>query len=116
MDFTQLTKADLVNICTELQKKVEAQQHLAQAVISKDKEIIELNKHIINLKTSAGSFDVLEKSYKTLEENHKKLTTFLNPYILNFRSLLKAIQGSLELGVEMEALLSETLKTKEAHK
>jgi hypothetical protein len=154
MEFTNLSKADLLNIATELQRKVEAQQHLAEAVdakdreivslknlfeaekksnkelnakvlasqhlsdavIAKDKEIIELVKLNNELKGKAGTLPTLEKTVKTLEETNKKLVEVINPYILNFRSLLKAFQGSLELGIEMEALLSESLKNKEANK
>lgn len=139
MDFSQLNKVDLVNIVKELTNKVEAQQHLASAIdakdreiaelrkykeealkqkhladsiIQKDKEIIELTKLYQETKAKIGSTQTLETRVKQLETENKGLTDFLNPYIMNFRSSLKGIQGTLELAVEMEAMLSEKLTKK----
>lgn len=96
----------------ELNDKVKTNQHLSDAVISKDKEIVELTKLLNETRSKAGAVPSLESRVKQLEEANKQLTEFLNPYILNFRSVLKGLQGTLELGVEMEALLSEKLAKK----
>jgi len=66
-------------------------------------------------KRTAPSLEVLEnlkKDVKVLEERNKALTDFLNPYVMNVRSVLKGIQGTLELGIENEALLSEKINKK----
>jgi septal ring factor EnvC (AmiA/AmiB activator) len=150
MDFSQLTKTDLVNIAKELYEKTQAQQHLAsavdakdreivslknlyesekktnkelnskvlsqqhlsEAVIAKDKEIIELNKLISELRGKANMVGATESRIKQLEEQNKHLTEFVSPYVMNFRSTLKAFQGTLELGIELEALLSEKINKK----
>jgi len=150
MDYSQLSKVDLVNIVKELTNKVEAQkhlseavdskdreivslrnlfetekksnkdinaklasqQHLSEAVIQKDKEIVELNKLNQELRAKSGNSQSLEARVKQLETDNKTLTEFLNPYILNFRSSLKGFQGTLELAIELEALLSEKINKK----
>jgi hypothetical protein len=150
MDFSQLNKQDLANIVKELTAKVEAQkhladaveskdreivslknlfetekklnkelngklasqQHLAEAITQKDKEIVEITKLYQELKAKSVSTQTLEARVKQLETENKGLTDFLNPYIMNFRSSLKGIQGTLELAVEMEAMLSEKLTKK----
>lgn len=96
----------------ELNSKVESQQHLSNAVIQKDKEIIELNKLNQELRAKSGLVQGLEARVKQLEAENKALTDFLNPYIMSVRSTLKGLQGTLELGVEIEALLSEKLTKK----
>lgn len=87
-------------------------KHASEAVIAKDKEIIELNKLNQELKTKAGAYAGLETRVKQLEEENKLLVAFVNPYINTFRSTLKGIQGALELGIELEALLAEKLAKK----
>ena len=96
----------------ELNGKVAASHHLSEAVIQKDKEIIELNKLNQELKSKASTFAGLETRVKQLEEENKLLVAFVNPYINTFRSTLKGIQGALELGIELEALLAEKLAKK----
>jgi hypothetical protein len=103
----------------ELIKIVEEQKHLAEAVevkdreiIQKNKEIIELNKLYQELKSKSPTFAGLETRVKQLEEENKLLVAFVNSYINTFRSTLKGIQGSLELGIELEALLAEKLAKK----
>ena len=150
MDYSLLKKEDLVNVVKELTLKVEAQKHLAEAVdskdreivslknlfeaekksnkdvnaklvsqqhlseaiIQKDKEIVELTKVYQEAKSKIGSTQGLEARLKQLEADNKNLTEFLNPYIMSMRSTLKGIQGTLELAVEMEAMLSEKITKK----
>lgn len=100
----------------DLNQKVASQQHLSEAVIQKDKDIVELNKLIVELKSKSVNANGLETKIKQLEEANKRLTDILNPYILSFRATLKAFQGTLELSIENEALLSEKLINKEANK
>jgi transcription antitermination factor NusG len=95
-----------------LNETIQSKAHLEQAVISKDKEIVELSKQAHELKVKTEPLPSMEAKIRQLEEENKKLVAFLNPYILNFRSTLKGLQGTLELAVELEALLSEKIAKK----
>ena len=81
----------------------------------KNQELIKLKNEFEVYKKSVPSVEVLEnlkKEVKLLEEKNKSLIDFLNPYVSNVRSLFKGIQGTLELGIEIEALLSEKINKK----
>jgi hypothetical protein len=95
-----------------LNETIQSKAHLEQAVITKDKEIVELSKQARELKVKNEPLPSMEAKIKQLEEENKKLVSFLNPYILNFRSTLKGLQGTLELAVELEAVLSEKIAKK----
>ena len=58
------------------------------------------------------AIEVLTNNVKLLEERNKALVDFLSPYVSNIRSLLKAIQGSLELGIEIEGILYDKMNKK----
>jgi hypothetical protein len=58
------------------------------------------------------AIEVLTNNVKLLEERNKALVEFLSPYVANIRSFFKSIQGSLEMGIEMEAILYEKLNKK----
>lgn len=58
------------------------------------------------------AMEVLSNNVKLLEERNKALVDFLSPYVSNIRSLLKAIQGSLELGIEIEGILYDKMNKK----
>lgn len=112
MNYQLLKKEELI-------KLLEEQKHLAEAVIAKDKEIVALTKEINEVreqlreaKNKNGTVPALEHRIKQLEDQVKGLTEFVSPYIMNFRSTLKGIQGALELGIELEAILSEKLNKK----
>lgn len=60
----------------------------------------------------AKAIEVLTNNVKLLEERNKALVEFLSPYVANVRSFFKSIQGSLEMGIEMEAILNEKLNKK----
>jgi len=81
----------------------------------KNQELIKIKNEFEAYKKNVPSVEVLEnlkKEVKLLEEKNKNLIDFLNPYVSNVRSFLKGIQGTLELGIENEALLSEKLNKK----
>lgn len=80
-----------------------------EALKKTQKDELELiKKNTPDLKT----IEVLSNNVKLLEERNKALIEFVNPYVINVRSLLKGLQGTLELGVETEAILSEKINKK----
>lgn len=142
MDFTGLKKEELLTTAISLENKLQEQKHLAEAVEAKDKEIVELKKAVENAKVNAqeavkavlGQKDTIIASIKeelgkvraeleqkkvitasvdTYKKEYEKAVQVANGYINNFRSYLKAQQGTLELAVELELLLSEKIGKKE---
>lgn len=130
-----MTKQELDAKVVELQAKLDEQVHLAKAVEAKDKEIIELRRQVELLKVEAaeGNRAILEPlrqhvqslqkeldekrplvdNAKLVKEEYEKLVQIANGYIVNFRNHLKAQQGSLDLAVELEAMLAEKLPKKQ---
>lgn len=118
MDFSKLTK-------TELLEKVMEQQTLADAIEEKDKEIVRLikekqemvPKHLVTtleekLKTFEGSVKKqdIEKYTKELEETAKKAKDIAHYYISAYRDLLKIFKTNLDFAISHEEVLSEKLK------
>lgn len=107
----------------EVTGQVKTQVHLGDAVAAKDSEIVKLTGEIVELKrlqaNHLGEKETLEQNVKVLEEQLKKtneqarnISDIANGYINNFRSTLKSIQGTLEVAVELEALLTEKINKK----
>lgn len=116
-EIIDLTKAksllekDLIELKSLRQSVVQAGATLE----SRTQELNKLRADYEAYKKTVPSLDVLEnlkKDVKILEERNKSLIEFLNPYVANFRSVLKGIQGTLEVGIEYEALLSEKINKK----
>ena len=121
MDYTKLTKQELL-------EKVLEQQTLADAVEQKDKELNELNAKIIELRQRPTQNEVeelrkavksfegsvkkedLEKYTKELEEQSKKATDIANQYIHADTDLLKIFKSNLDAAISYQDLLSEKLK------
>jgi hypothetical protein len=102
----------------DLQDYKNVKSNLAQVSLSlesKTQELIKLRSDFETYKKTAPAPDVLEnlkKDVKIQEDRNKALLDFLNPYVTNVRSLLKGLQGTLELGIETEAILSEKINKK----
>ena len=106
-------KKDIATIKTENQ----ANKHLASAIEAKDEQIrlfgIEtdtLKREIKKAISENEKVKVLEDQIKQLTEQSASIVGVANGYINNFRSYLKATQGTIELAVELEALLTEKIK------
>ena len=116
MEYKDMTKAELIKIIKE-------QQHLAEAVEAKDKEIAQHLKDISELEKESEKVKALEdeKKYlhnhiKAMEEKDKVLRETFNKkfkmmdiYRNSFQSLMKSVQGSLDNTIELEALLFEKI-------
>ncbi len=102
----------------DLQDYKNVKSNLAQVSLSlesKTQELMKLRSDFETYKKTAPAPDVLEnlkKDVKIQEDRNKALLDFLNPYVTNVRSLLKGLQGTLELGIETEAILSEKINKK----
>jgi predicted RNase H-like nuclease (RuvC/YqgF family) len=106
-------KKEIATIKTENQ----ANKHLASAIEAKDEQIrlfgLEtdtLKKELKKAISENEKVKVLEDQIKQLTEQSASIVAVANGYINNFRSYLKATQGTIELAVELEALLSEKIK------
>jgi predicted RNase H-like nuclease (RuvC/YqgF family) len=106
-------KKEIATIKTENQ----ANKHLASAIEAKDEQIrlfgLEtdtLKKEVKKAISENEKVKVLEDQIKQLTEQSANIVGVANGYINNFRSYLKATQGTIELAVELEALLSEKIK------
>jgi len=122
MNYKNMTKDDLI-------KKLESQQHLAQAIEAKDKEIAghikdklkmkeEVDALIKANKDSEKEMPLLKEHITRLEESNKKLVVIAKEkvnsaalYVNAFQGLMKSIQGTLDNTIELEALLSKNIKT-----
>lgn len=106
MDFTKLTKTELLELVT-------AQQTLKDAVEAKDSEIKELKKQIESLKTSFQD-SVKKEDIKTytqqLEEETKKSRDIANQYIRAHRDLMRIFKVNLDFAISHEELLADKLK------
>lgn len=108
-------KASLEKDCLELKTLKSNLATSNNLLENKTIELSKLKSDFDNYKKTTPTLESLEnlkKDVKILEERNKALIEFLNPYINNVRSLLKGLQGNLELGIEMEAILSEKLNKK----
>ena len=88
---------------------------LNSSIDIKNQEINKLRGEIELIKKNvpdSKTIEVLSNNVKLLEERNKALVEFLSPYVANIRSFFKSIQGSLEMGIEMEAILYEKLNKK----
>jgi hypothetical protein len=93
----------------KLRSELNASVEIKNQEINKLRGEIELvKKNVPDSKT----IEVLTNNVKLLEERNKALVDFLSPYVANIRSFFKSIQGSLEMGIEMEAILYEKLNKK----
>ena len=122
MNYKNMTKDDLI-------KKLESQQHLAQAIEAKDKEILKHIEEKLKMKEEIDTLinsnqgalkemPLLKEHIKRLEESNKKLATIAKEkvnsaalYVNAFQGLMKSIQGTLDNTIELEALLSKNIKT-----
>jgi predicted RNase H-like nuclease (RuvC/YqgF family) len=102
VDFTKLTKQELLDIVSE-------QQTLKDAVEAKDKEIIQLKE---KLKSFDGSVKREElKTYtQQLEEETKKSRDIANQYIRAHRDLMRIFKVNLDFAISHEELLADKLK------
>ena len=102
----------------DLQDYKNVKSNLTQVSLSlesKTQELVKLRSDFETYKKTAPAAEVLEnlkRDVKIQEERNKALLEFLNPYVTNVRSLLKGLQGTLELGIETEAILSEKINKK----
>lgn len=135
MDYSQLTKAELI-------EKLNEQKHLAQAVEAKDKEIAnllkekqnkdekllqeisqirtqkqkeieELNKTIKELNHQLiGSMtkEKVEQYVKDVQEENKTIREVANYYIKIHTDFLKQTQQNLEMAIFTEDLVSQKIK------
>ena len=118
MDFTKLTK-------TELLEKVIEQQALADAIEEKDREILRLieekqemvpKKVVADLRAELQKFEgavtkeEIQKYTKELEDHAKKSSEIANQYIRAHRDLLKIFKANLDSAISHEELLSEKIK------
>jgi hypothetical protein len=99
-----------------LNKKFKDEKEALEVKAKEEKEVLErkikeekvaLERKVSEITNKANE---QEKVVKTLTENNTRLVEMANGYILNFRSMLKSLQGNLELAVELEAMLSEKIK------
>lgn len=102
MDYSKLTKQELLDIVSE-------QQTLADAVDAKDKEIALLKE---KLKTFEGSMkrEEVRTHTKQLEETAKKAQDIANQYIRAHRDLMRIFKVNLDFAISHEDLLAEKLK------
>lgn len=123
-----MKKPELEQKIEELQAKVNEQTHLASAVEAKDQQISVLQNQVKELKNAAAIthkefenqlkeqqkklelFEKYEGVVKKLQDENKKLAAFVNSYANTFKATLKAIQGTLDNSIELEAVLIEKLK------
>jgi alpha-glucuronidase len=135
MDYSQMTKAELI-------EKLNEQKHLAQAVEAKDREISILNKEkekkdenllqelsqikeqkqkeIEGLKKSIkelneqliGSMtkEKVEEYVKNVQEENKNIREVANYYIKIHTDFLKQTQQNLEMAIFTEDLVSQKIK------
>lgn len=125
MDFTKLTK-------TELLEKVIEQQALADAINEKDKELKEKEDYIVKLvkekqqmvdkndlkelqeklKGLEGSIkkEDLEKHTQGIQEQAKKYKDIAHYYMSAYRDLLRIFKTNLDFAISHDELLSEKLK------
>jgi len=93
----------------KLRNELNASVDIKNQEINKLRSEIELvKKNVPDSKT----IEVLTNNVKLLEERNKALVDFLSSYVANIRSFFKSIQGSLEMGIEMEAILYEKINKK----
>jgi hypothetical protein len=115
---------------SELLSKLQEQQHLAQAIEAKDKEIAllqkesklkieeltiqngKLNAKVVELETKIKLHEELLELVKKLEDENKKVVAHLNMYIEAFRNTLKGSQGMLDNAIQLEAFINESLRRK----
>jgi len=106
MDYTSLTKKQLI-------EKLEEQKHLAEAVEAKDKEITAAKKELQSVITShQGCLNQAEVKALTdkLEAERKKATELAQLYIKMHHDLLKQTQQNLEMALFTEQVVSEKFK------
>lgn len=121
MDYSKLTKQELLD-------EVTRQQTLAEAIEVKDQEIQRLHKKIEELSKRPSQIEVedlrnkvkdfegsvkkedLEKYTKQLEVNAKKATDIANQYIRAHKDLMRIFKANLDAAISHEDLLSEKLK------
>jgi Rad3-related DNA helicase len=113
---------ELLKVNALLEKELqESKQHkttinvLNNSLESKNQELLKVKLDFETFKKSVPNVELVESlknNVKILEERNKALVDFMNPYISNVRSLLKGLQGTLEMGIETEAILSEKLNKK----
>ena len=136
MEYTNLTKAELL-------EKLNEQKHLAQAVEAKDNEIATIKKQLEEMKTKyqgavikseeakdneiatikkqleeiktkyqgAITKSEIEDYTKKVEEERKQAFEIANLYIKAHRDFLKQTQQNLEMVIFTEELLSQKIKT-----
>jgi hypothetical protein len=122
MKYTDMTKVELIQL-------VEEQQTLADAVLEKDKEIIELKNKIKTLVSKELVVD-LEKTIeelrfklkgsiseedfkiaiKKIEDERKRAGEIANRYIQAHRDLMRVFKINLDVAISHEELLSEKIK------
>lgn len=121
MDYTKLSKQELLD-------EVMRQQTLADAVEVKDQEIQRLHKKIEELSKRPSQVEVeslrnqvkefegsvkkeeLEKYTKQLEINAKKAQDIANQYIRAHKDLMRILKVNLDFAISHDELLSEKLK------
>lgn len=125
MEYSKMTKAELLNVLEERDKSIHKNQYLANAVQLRDKEIRDLkdgtvpkslyeNLHKTYEKERTNFQNALAEKTKELESLSKQpvdkdkqaLMIAMNNYVNLTRSTLKSIQGVLELSIELESYLS----------
>jgi hypothetical protein len=129
MKYTDMTKVELIQL-------VEEQQTLADAVLEKDKEIIELKNKIktlvskellneketqlIDLEKTNAELRLKLKSFiseedfkiaiKKIEDERKRAGEIANRYIQAHRDLMRVFKINLDVAISHEELLSEKIK------
>jgi len=121
MDFSKLTKQELLD-------KVIEQQALAHAVEHKDRQITDLQKQISEFKSrpTREEFDALRRKLsefdgsvkkedietytKKLEDEVKKSRDIANQYIRAHRDLMRIFKANLDFAISHEELLVDKLK------
>lgn len=102
MNYSNLTKQELLDIVTE-------QQTLKDAVEAKDREIAVLKEKLQSFDGSMKREEV--KNYTNeLEERVKKAVDIANKYIAAHRDLMKVFKVNLDMAISHDELLSEKLK------
>ena len=106
MDYTKLTKQELLEVVTQ-------QQTLKDAVEAKDNEISELRKQVESLITSfqdSVKKEDIKKYTQQLEEETKKARDIANQYIRAHRDLMRIFKVNLDFAISHEELLTDKLK------
>lgn len=129
MDFSKLTKQELIDLVTQ-------QQTLNDAVQSKDKEIIQLKKQIQELNVKEKELvprqqvnqmndrifelerllkeqvpkDEVKRITQQMEEDLKKARQVANLYIQSHRDLMRVLKVNLDIAIAHEELLTEKIK------